>query len=98
MRKIIPVTFKNVYARAYTCVKLFSHSQTLGGRKVIRLAGKVRKTLEKYGAIAQQQPAIRQPGFFGFVTTKILKEFLCVLCISLPVSALIVKIVCMKES
>jgi hypothetical protein len=39
------------------------------------LAGKVPKTLEKYRTIAQYQPAIRQPSFFGFVTTKILNRF-----------------------
>ena len=40
------------------------------------MAGKVSKTLEKYGTIAQHQLAIRQSGFFGFVTTKILNRFL----------------------
>jgi hypothetical protein len=42
------------------------------------MAGKVSKTLEKYGTIAQHQLAIRQSGFFGFVTTKILNRFLAV--------------------
>jgi hypothetical protein len=36
----------------------------------------VSKTLEKYRTIAQHQLAIRQSGFFGFVTTKILNRFL----------------------
>jgi hypothetical protein len=40
------------------------------------MAGKVSKTLEKYGTITQHQPAIRQSGFFGVVTTKILNRFL----------------------
>jgi hypothetical protein len=42
------------------------------------MAGKVSKTLEKYGTIAQHQLAIRQSGFFGFVTTKILNRFLMI--------------------
>jgi hypothetical protein len=48
----------------------------LGGRTLIRLAGEVSPALEKYRALAQYQPAIRQSGFSGALAAEILNRLL----------------------